>query len=192
MLSKAPHPHQTWGTHPHTLPGAGDGDRWGQTPPHPPGHPPTCQDTGQVEEADAQDAVHHLQGHPDHQLQEGVEPQLLQPARAQEWDTPWLSSRSPPHVPVPPPPGRNLPHVHEHVGEEAPGACPVPGVVDQGALHVLGVVGLQHPLVQPGPVAEEHNDLCQTPRWSALALLRPPCSCSFALGQGHPAPLRQV
>lgn len=49
-----------------------------------PGHAPTCQDTSQVEEANAQDAMHHLQGDSDHQLQEGIEPQLLQPARTQE------------------------------------------------------------------------------------------------------------
>lgn len=61
------------------------------------------------------------------------------------------------------PPRQDLPHVHEHVGEEAPGARPVPGVIDQGALHVLRVVGLQHPLVQPGPIAQEHDDLWQTP-----------------------------
>lgn len=28
-----------------------------------------------------------------------------------------------------------------------------------GSLHVLGVVGLQHPLAEPGPAAQEHNDL---------------------------------
>lgn len=39
----------------------------------------TCQHACQVEQADAEQAVHHLQGHPDHQLQESVEPQLLQP-----------------------------------------------------------------------------------------------------------------
>lgn len=73
--------------------------------------------------------MHHLQGHPDHQLQERVEPQLLQP------------------------------HVHEHVGEEAPGPGAVAGVVYEGALHVLWVVGLQHPLVESGPIAQEHDDL---------------------------------
>lgn len=88
----------------------------------------TCQHACQVEQADAEQAVHHLQGHPDHQLQESVEPQLLQP------------------------------NVHEHVGEEAPGAGTVPRVVHEGALHVLGVVGLQHPLVEAGPVAQEHDD----------------------------------
>ena len=39
----------------------------------------TCQHTRQVEQADAEQAVHHLQRHPDHELQEGIEPQLLQP-----------------------------------------------------------------------------------------------------------------
>lgn len=32
-------------------------------------------------------------------------------------------------------------------------------VVHKGALHVLWVVGLQHPLVEAGPIAQEHNDL---------------------------------
>lgn len=49
--------------------------------------------------------------------------------------------------------------MHEHVREEAPGAGTVPRVVHEGALHVLGVVGLQHPLVEAGPVAQEHDDL---------------------------------
>lgn len=33
----------------------------------------TCQHTCQVEQADAKYTVYHLQGHPDHQLQEGIE-----------------------------------------------------------------------------------------------------------------------
>lgn len=33
------------------------------------------------------------------------------------------------------------------------------GVVDQGALHEVGLIGLQHPLVQHDPVAHEHYDL---------------------------------
>ena len=49
--------------------------------------------------------------------------------------------------------------MHEHVGEEAPGPSAVAGVVHEGALHIFGVVGLQHPLVEPGPVAQEHDDL---------------------------------
>lgn len=34
----------------------------------------TCQHTCQVQQADAKHTVYHLQGHPNHQLQEGVEP----------------------------------------------------------------------------------------------------------------------
>lgn len=63
-----------------------DGDS--PVPPPPKYHTPTCQDSGQIEEADAQDAMHHLQGHPNHQLQERVEPQLLQPAQAAREGTP--------------------------------------------------------------------------------------------------------
>lgn len=74
--------------------------------------------------------------------------------------------------------------MHEHVGEEAPRPRPVPGVVDKGALHVLRVIGLQHPLVQPGPVAEEHNDLWQTP-WSS-----PPAAERWDMG--HPTRLPSV
>lgn len=55
--------------------------------------------------------------------------------------------------------GPHSPNVHEHVGEEAPGPCSVPGVVYKRALHVLRVVGLQHPLVEAGPIAQEHDDL---------------------------------
>lgn len=178
-----PSPTHSWGV----SPCAGGHGRMGTNQhPHPGGTAPTCQHPGQVEEADAQDAVHHLQGHPDHQLQEGVEPQLLQPARAQQGTRHGLGHTVPSGCPPLPRPGRDLPHVHEHVGEEAPGACPVPGVVDEGALHVLGVVGLQHPLVQPGPVAEEHDDLCQTPRLSPLAPPRCPLSPSPRAGAGSP------
>lgn len=74
--------------------------------------------------------------------------------------------------------------MHEHVGEEAPRPRPVPGVVDKGALHVLRVIGLQHPLVQPGPVAEEHNDLWQTP-WSSP-------SAAERWDMGHPTHLPLV
>lgn len=55
--------------------------------------------------------------------------------------------------------GPHSPDVHEHVGEEAPGSSSVAGVVHEGALHVLGVVGLQHPLVEACPIAQEHDDL---------------------------------
>ena len=34
----------------------------------------TCQHARQVEQADAKHAMYHLQGHTDHQLQEGIEP----------------------------------------------------------------------------------------------------------------------
>lgn len=75
--------------------------------------------------------------------------------------------------------------MHEHVGEEAPGARAVPWVVDQGALHVLGVVGLQHPLVQPGPIAEEHDDLHQSPQPTSDILLRPPPLSFLCPGVTH-------
>lgn len=52
-----------------------------------------------------------------------------------------------------------LPDVHEHVAEEAPHLCTVAGVVDQGALHEVGLVGLQDPLVQHDAVAHEDDDL---------------------------------
>lgn len=52
-----------------------------------------------------------------------------------------------------------LPYVHEHVAEEPPHLRPVTRVIDQGALHEVGLVGLQHPLIQHDTVAEEHNDL---------------------------------
>lgn len=55
--------------------------------------------------------------------------------------------------------GPHSPDVHEHVGKKAPGPSSVARVVHKGALHVLGVVGLQHPLVEAGPIAQEHNDL---------------------------------
>lgn len=41
----------------------------------------------------------------------------------------------------------NVPDVHEHVAEEAPHLCTVAGMVDQGALHEVRLIGLQHPLV---------------------------------------------
>lgn len=56
-------------------------------------------------------------------------------------------------------PKARLPDMHEHVGEEAPGPSTVSWVIDQRALHVFGVVGLEHPLVEPCPVAQEHDDL---------------------------------
>lgn len=64
-------------------------------------------------------------------------------------------------VAFPPPnvPGTLLPDVHEHVAEEAPHLCAVAGVVDQGALHEVGLVGLQDPLVQHDAVAHEDNNL---------------------------------
>lgn len=37
--------------------------------------------------------------------------------------------------------------MHEHVAEEAPHLCAVAGVVHQGALHEVRLIGLQHPLV---------------------------------------------
>lgn len=42
---------------------------------------------------------------------------------------------------------RFVPNMHEHVAEEAPHLCTVAGVVDQGALHEVRLIGLQHPLV---------------------------------------------
>lgn len=41
----------------------------------------------------------------------------------------------------------NVPNVHEHVAEEAPHLCAVAWMVDQGALHEVGLIGLQYPLV---------------------------------------------
>lgn len=55
--------------------------------------------------------------------------------------------------------GMFLPDVHEHVAEEAPHLCAVAGVVDQGALHEVGLVGLQDPLVQHDAVAHEDDNL---------------------------------
>lgn len=52
-----------------------------------------------------------------------------------------------------------LPDVHEHVAEEAPHLGAVAGVVDQGALHEVGLVGLQDPLVQHDAVAHEDDNL---------------------------------
>lgn len=52
-----------------------------------------------------------------------------------------------------------LPDVHEHVAEEAPHLGAVAGVVDQGAFHEVGLVGLQDPLVQHDAVAHEDNNL---------------------------------
>lgn len=42
---------------------------------------------------------------------------------------------------------KSLPDVHEHVAEETPHLCTVAGVVDQGALHEVRLIGLQDPLV---------------------------------------------
>lgn len=55
--------------------------------------------------------------------------------------------------------GGFLPDVHEHVAEEAPHLCAVAGMVDQGALHEVGLVGLQDPLVQHDSVAHEDDNL---------------------------------
>lgn len=55
--------------------------------------------------------------------------------------------------------GMLLPDVHEHVAEEAPHLSTVAGVVDQGALHEVGLVGLQDPLVQHDAVAHEDDNL---------------------------------
>lgn len=52
-----------------------------------------------------------------------------------------------------------VPDMHEHVAEEAPDLRPVAGVVDQGALHEVGLVRLQDPLVQHDAVTHEHDDL---------------------------------
>lgn len=49
--------------------------------------------------------------------------------------------------------------MHEHVAEEAPHLRSMAGMVDQGALHEVGLIGLQHPLVQHDPIAHEHYDL---------------------------------
>lgn len=112
--------------------------------------------------------MHHLQGHPDHQLQERVEPQLLQAGRvgvnrregSGQATSPGLEGLSPPDaLREMPEAGPDSPDVHEHVGEEAPGSSTVAGMVHEGALHVLRVVGLQHPFVETGPVAQEHDDL---------------------------------
>lgn len=53
----------------------------------------------------------------------------------------------------------HVPDVHEHVAEEAPHLSTVARVVHQGALHEVGLVGLQHPLVEHDAVAHEHDDL---------------------------------
>lgn len=52
--------------------------------------------------------------------------------------------------------------MHEHVAEEAPHLCTVAGVVDQGALHEVRLIGLQHPLVQHDAIAHEDDNLQQT------------------------------
>lgn len=49
--------------------------------------------------------------------------------------------------------------MHEHVGEETPGPGTVSWVIHQRALHIFRVVGLEHPLVETCPVAQEHDDL---------------------------------
>ena len=49
--------------------------------------------------------------------------------------------------------------MHEHVGEEAPCPSTVSWVIHQRALHIFRVVGLEHPLVETCPVAQEHDDL---------------------------------
>lgn len=56
-------------------------------------------------------------------------------------------------------PKAHLPYMHEHVGEETPGPSTVSWVIDQRALHIFRVVGLEHPLVETCPVAQEHDDL---------------------------------
>lgn len=58
--------------------------------------------------------------------------------------------------------GSFVPNVHEHVAEEAPHLRAVAGVVDQGALHEVGLIGLQYPLVEHDAVAHKHNDLQKT------------------------------
>lgn len=55
-----------------------------------------------------------------------------------------------------------LPDVHKHVTEEAPHLCAVAGVVHQGALHEVGLIRLQDPLVQHDAVAHEHDNLQRT------------------------------
>lgn len=55
-----------------------------------------------------------------------------------------------------------LPDVHKHVAEEAPHLCAVAGVVHQGALHEVGLIRLQDPLVQHDAVAHEHDNLQRT------------------------------
>lgn len=37
--------------------------------------------------------------------------------------------------------------MHEHVAEEAPHLCTVAGMIDQGAFHEVGLIGLQYPLI---------------------------------------------
>lgn len=113
----------------------------------------------------------HLQRDADHQLQQGVEAQLLQA----EWgqgdealegagicttavsvcDSVCIHERRGVSVWERP----YSPDVHEHVAEETPDLCPVAGMVDQWALHEVRLIGLQHPLVQHDPVAHEHDDL---------------------------------
>lgn len=56
----------------------------------------------------------------------------------------------------------SLPDVHKHVAEEAPHLCAVAGVVHQGALHEVGLIRLQDPLVQHDAVAHEHDNLQRT------------------------------
>lgn len=43
----------------------------------------TCQNSCEVEKADTEDAMNHLKRDPNHQLQECIEPQLLQPGETQ-------------------------------------------------------------------------------------------------------------
>lgn len=64
------------------------------------------------------------------------------------------------------------PNMHEHIGEEAPCSGTVPRVVYKGALHVLRVVGLQHPLVEAGPVTQEHNNLQTQYSWSETGIFK--------------------
>lgn len=52
--------------------------------------------------------------------------------------------------------------MHKHVAEEAPHLCAVAGVVHQGALHEVGLIRLQDPLVQHDAVAHEHDNLQRT------------------------------
>lgn len=49
--------------------------------------------------------------------------------------------------------------MHKHVAEEAPHLCAVAGMVDERALHKVGLVGLQNPLVEHDAVTHKHDNL---------------------------------